>query len=163
MTVTARRRTVVANVFVKGPNVMLGYLGQESLERDWFSTGDLGYLDEAGDLFIVQRRRDLIVSGGENVYPAEVERVLREHGAVEDVVVLGIKDAEWGQRVAAVIVLRAGTNETEVEGELERLCLENLASYKRPRVYKVVDALPLTASGKVKKHELTPLFESENL
>ena len=151
---------VVANVFVKGPNLMLGYLGKEPLDG-WFNTGDLGYLDEEGDLFIVQRRRDLIVSGGENVYPAEVEKTLREHPALENVAVLGIDDAEWGQRVGAVLVLNEAANEAAVLEGLEQLCLTKLAPYKRPRLYKVVDALPLTASGKVKKHELVPLFASE--
>ena len=93
--------------------------------------GDLGYLDEDGDLFIVQRRSDLVISGGENVYPAEVERVLCSHVVVQDAAVLGIADAEWGQRVAAVVQLQSGEN-TSREA-LQAYCRTRLASYKLPR------------------------------
>lgn len=152
----------LGNVWIRGPNVMQGYLGQkESAENDWFNTGDLGYFDDEGDLFIVQRRSDLIVTGGENVYAAEVESVLRKHDAVAEVAVLGLPDPEWGQRVAAVIVLQSSGDSGAVQEALEHLCLEHLASYKRPRAYRFVDVLPLTPSGKVKKFALLPLFESE--
>lgn len=156
---------IIGTVFIKGPQLMLGYLGATARTHGngWFDTGDLGYFDAEGDLFIVQRRRDLIVSGGENVYPAEVEAVLRQHEDVLEVSVLGASDPEWGQRVAAAIVLREGKDAQHIEGELEQLCLAKLAAYKRPRVYAFLSALPLTPSGKVKKHDLLPLFEAETL
>jgi len=108
-------------------------------------TGDIGYLDADGDLWIVQRRSDLIVSGGENVYPAEVEAVLRQHPAVSQVCVVGVPDAEWGQRVAAMVVA-----EGEVTAEqLMDYGRKQLAGYKLPRRIQFVKALPHTASGKI--------------
>jgi len=141
----------VGNLWIRGPNLMQGYLGRENVtETGWFNTGDLGHKDEDGDLFIVQRRSDLIISGGENVYAAEVEAVLRQHVKVAEVAVLGLLDAEWGQRVAAVLVLNGASDAITIVKELEHICLENLAPYKRPRTYRLVEALPLTPSGKVK-------------
>lgn len=152
----------LGNVWIRGPSVMQGYLKQKaSVENDWFDTGDLGYLDKEGDLFIKQRRSDLIVSGGENVYAAEVETILRQHSEVRDVAILGLADAEWGQRVAATVVPKRKNTEEQLEKDLEHLCLTHLAPYKRPRAYRFVDALPLTPSGKVKTFELLPLFGSE--
>ncbi len=112
-------------------------------------TGDIGYLDADGDLWIVQRRSDLIVSGGENVYPSEVEAVLRSHPAVEDACVVGVPDAEWGQRVAAMVALRAGA--TVSAADLIAYSRERLAGYKQPRTVVFVDELPQTASGKVQR------------
>ena len=133
-------------IVVSGATVMKGYLGQPQTNGT-FATGDIGYLDADGDLWIVQRRSDLIVSGGENVYPSEVEAVLRSHPAVEDACVVGVADAEWGQRVAAMVALRAG--ETVSEADLIAYSRERLAGYKQPRTVVFVDELPQTASGKV--------------
>ena len=98
---------------------------------------------------MIQRRADLIVSGGENVYPAEVEQALREHPAVGDACVVGLNDAEWGQRVAAVIVRRSQAQVSEAE--LIAFCRTRLAGYKQPRLIRFIDALPQTASGKVQR------------
>ena len=163
----------IGEIAVRGPTVMQGYYpavsGQRSafsrqasavsgqppvadaeswkLEADgWFHTGDLGYLDADGDLWVVQRRTDLIVTGGENVYPAEVERVLLAHPDVREACVVGVEDAEWGQRVAAAVVLREDAELTEEA--LVAFCRERLAGYKVPRILRFVDALPQTASGK---------------
>jgi O-succinylbenzoic acid--CoA ligase len=107
-------------------------------------------LDDDGDLWLVQRRSDLIVTGGENVFPAEVERALREHAAVQDALVLGLPDAEWGQRVAALVVLCAGavvdTNDLIAEMRSQ------LAGYKLPRVVRFVQSLPMLANGKVDRN-----------
>ena len=154
----------LGTVWIRGPALMQGYLGQAdttTTEDGWFNTGDLGTLDSEGDLFVAQRRSDLIVSGGENVYAAEVEQVLTKHPDVAEAAVLGLPDAEWGQRVAAAVVLKTSDSGGTVQEDLEHFCLEHLAAYKRPRAYRFVDAFPLTPSGKVKKFELLTLFAEE--
>jgi O-succinylbenzoic acid--CoA ligase len=147
-------------IVVSGPTVMAGYyknpdatgkairLNAQNVPELY--TGDIGYLDEDGDLWPVQRRSDLILSGGENVYPAEVEAVLRQHPAVADVCVVGLPDADWGQRVAALVASQPGAQVTAAE--LIAFSRERLAGYKQPRVIEFVDALPQTASGKVERH-----------
>lgn len=147
-------------VIVQSPTVMQGYYGNaeataRTLRDRWLHTGDIGYLDEDGDLFIVQRRTDLIVSGGENVYPAEVEAVIRRHPAVKDVAVVGVADAEWGQRVAAVIVAQ----DTVTGDAIQQYCRQHVAGYKIPRTVKFVDALPQTASGKIERKRVLELVE----
>ncbi len=131
-------------IVVSGATVMKGYLGQPQTNRR-FATGDIGYLDADGDLWIVQRRSDLIVSGGENVYPSEVEAVLRSHPAVEDACVVGVADAEWGQRVAAMVALRAGARVSEAD--LIAYSRERLAGYKQPRTVVFVDRTPADRIG----------------
>ncbi len=135
-------------IVVSGDTVMKGYLGQPPTNGE-FHTGDVGYLDSDGDLWIVQRRSDLIVSGGENVYPSEVEAVLRQHPAVEEACVVGLPDPEWGQRVAAMVKLRSGASLTEAD--LLAFSRERLAGYKQPRRIVFVDELPTTASGKIQR------------
>lgn len=161
----------VGEIVIQGPNVMLGYLGDPAPDipltqwgtperlpyQDGFPTGDLGYVDADGDLFVVSRRSDLIVTGGENVYPAEVERVLGAHPSVADVCVVGVPSAEWGQQVAAVVVTSPpGPLSVDREAEQEAMikvlnayARERLAGYKVPRIWCFVAALPLTASGKI--------------
>jgi O-succinylbenzoic acid--CoA ligase len=148
-------------ILVKGPTVMQGYYGDEdathkTLRDEWLHTGDIGYFDEAHDLFLVQRRSDLIVSGGENIYPSEVEAVLKKHPAIKEIAVVGINDAEWGQQVAAAIILENGTSLTE--DELEKYSREQLAAYKIPRIVKFVDELPMTGSGKIQRSGVKELF-----
>jgi O-succinylbenzoic acid--CoA ligase len=151
----------VGEVCVSGPVVMPGYWQDEPatqavLRGGWLHSGDLGYLDDDGDLWVVQRRTDLIVSGGENVYPAEVEAVLRQHSAVMDVCVVGIPDAEWGQRVVAVVVVKDQLSVTEAS--LIAFARLSLAGYKIPREVHFVKELPMTASGKVSRQAVTGLF-----
>ncbi len=119
---------------------------------DFWATGDLGYLDDDGDLWIVQRRTDLIVTGGENVYPSEVERVLRGLTAVYAACVIGIDSPEWGQTVAAMVQLHPDA--TVTEAELLTYCRQQLAGYKLPRHIQFVNALPQTASGKIARAEV---------
>jgi O-succinylbenzoic acid--CoA ligase len=147
-------------VIVKGGTIMQGYYNDPEatakvLREGMLYTGDIGYLDEAGDLYIVQRRSDLILSGGENVYPTEVEKVLRQHPAVIDVCVVGIPSAEWGQQVAAVIVLKSEMTTNEVD--LTAFCREQLAGYKIPRRFRFVESLPKTASGKIERKAVIDL------
>ena len=148
----------LGEIQVRGPSIMQGYLGSERQAHEWFATGDIGYLDVDGDLFIKQRRSDLIVSGGENVYPAEVESVLRQSEYVQDVVVFALEHPEWGQQVAAAVVLVGGINMSIAELEMQRLCEAQLAGFKRPRLYIETKEFPTTASGKVRRLELPNYF-----
>jgi O-succinylbenzoic acid--CoA ligase len=141
-------------VVVSGPTVMAGYYRDPEttaavLRDGRLHTGDVGYLDADGDLWLLDRRGDLIVSGGENVYPAEVERGLRAHPAVAAACVVGLPHAVWGRQVAAAIVLKEQA--TVTESELLAHCRRLLAGYKLPRQITFVDALPLTGSGKVQR------------
>jgi o-succinylbenzoate---CoA ligase len=139
-------------VVVSGPTVMQEYYNDpqataKAMQNGRLHTGDIGYLDEDGDLWLVQRRSDMIVTGGENVYPAEVEEVLRGHTAVANVCVVGISDAEWGQQVTAMVQLHP--EQTLMEKELLAFSRKLLAGYKQPRHIRFVTQLPLTASGKI--------------
>jgi O-succinylbenzoic acid--CoA ligase len=155
----------LGELLVKGDTVMRAYYGdpaatQNALRDGWLHTGDIGYLDEDGDLFILQRRADLIVSGGENIYPAEVERVLRLHPGLAEAVVFGSPDKEWGQRVAAIIECRKGASPSAIE--ITDFAREHLAAYKIPRQFAFVDALPRTASGKIQRREARRVFDDAN-
>jgi len=150
-------------VVISGSTVFAGYYNNpeataKTLRNGELYTGDIGYLDEDGDLWLVQRRSDLIVSGGENIYPAEIERVLREHPAVAEVCVVGIPNPEWGQQVAAAIVLK--TNAQVTSEELMLFSRQHLAGYKQPRLIKFVDSLPQTASGKIQRGKVLEIFGS---
>ncbi len=139
-------------ILVAGPTVTPGYWKNEpataeAIRNGWLHTGDIGRFDEDGYLYVLDRRDDLIVSGGENVYPAEVETVLLGYPGVRAVAVVGVADAAWGQTVAAAIV--AGS---EIEpADVERFARERLAAYKVPRVVRQVEELPVTANGKVRR------------
>lgn len=151
---------VHGEVVISGRTVMAGYYrneGDDALRNGELHTGDIGYLDEDGDLWLVQRRSDLIVSGGENVYPAEVESALREHPAVADVCVVGIASEVWGQQVAAAIVFK--NPESVSAEEFDQFLRARLAGYKRPRYYRFVAELPMTGSGKVNRSLVKALFE----
>ncbi len=149
-------------IVVRGPTLMRGYLDDPAatavaLRDGWLHTGDIGYRDDDGDLFVLQRRSDLIVSGGENVYPAEVEAVLRTHPAVADCAVVGLPSAEWGQRVAALLVARSvGAQEEQRRAleDIESYCRQRLAGYKLPRLLRWAAALPLNAAGKVDRQQV---------
>ena len=123
-----------------------------ALRGGWLHTGDIGYLDAEGYLYVLDRRDDLIVSGGENVYPAEVEEALRSHPGVLDAGVIGLTDEEWGQRVVAVVVLGEAASATE--GALLTFCRERLAPYKVPKELHFVTNLPRNAAGKLLRREL---------
>ncbi|MCB0165588.1 MAG: o-succinylbenzoate--CoA ligase [Anaerolineae bacterium] len=147
----------IGEIVVSGPTVMRGYYRQPAatekvLRNGEFYTGDMGYFDQAGDLWVVQRRADLIVSGGENVYPVEVEQVLHQHPAVDEVCVFGVEDTEWGQRVAAIVVPKSGVEVSTQE--LMDFSRDHLAGYKLPRLIHFIDALPRTASGKIRRDEV---------
>jgi fatty-acyl-CoA synthase len=141
-------------LLVKGPNVMTGYWNQpeataEALRDGWFHSGDVGHLDADGYLFVDDRKKDLIISGGENVYPAEIENLLAGHPALAEVAVVGRADAQWGEVPVAVVVLRAGA--TLDLATLQAFFAGKLARYKHPRDLVVIDALPRNALGKIRK------------
>ena len=150
-------------VCVRGDVVMSGYWDDPqataaALRDGWLWTGDVGVFDDDGFLTLKDRSKDLIVSGGSNVYPREVEEVLLRHARVAEAAVVGRPDPEWGEAVVAFVVARDGTLEDKVSGgfagELDRLCLEHIARFKRPREYRFVERLPKNEYGKVVKKEL---------
>jgi fatty-acyl-CoA synthase len=148
----------VGEVLMRGPTVMVGYWNMpektaDTIRSGWLHSGDLGRVDEDGFLYIMGRGKDMIISGGENIYPAAIERVLREHPDVRDVAVVGVPDPEWSEAVCAVIVPREGT--TPTAASVIAFVGGRLAGYNRPRHVVFVDALPVTtATGKVQKAEL---------
>ena len=148
----------IGEVIVRGPCMMIGYydrdeLNERVLYKGWYHSGDLGYVDEDGYLWIADRVDDMIISGGENIYPREVEDVLYEHPGILDAAVIDEPDEKWGKRVVAVIVRK---DSSLTEQDLEQFCRDNakLARYKRPRRYVFVDVLPRNASGKIQKYLL---------
>ncbi|HVM95395.1 MAG TPA: AMP-binding protein [Candidatus Acidoferrales bacterium] len=152
-------------IYVKSPALGFRYRGAEEKNRaafrdGFFTAGDLGYVDADGYLYIADRRTDLIISGGANIYPAEVEAVMMQHPAVADVAVVGLPDAEMGKVVLAVVEPRAGHAATAAD--LIAFARDNLAHYKCPRRVELVDTLPREPSGKVRKHELVLRYEESN-
>lgn len=148
-------------ILVRGPAVTPGYWENpqataETVRDGWLHTGDLGYLDEDGFLFVAGRKRDLIISGGMNIYPSDVEHVLRGHPAVRDVAVIGLPHERWGEQVCAVIQLVPGASVDEAD--VIGYCRERLASFKKPSVVHFVDEFPMTISGKVRKYALREQF-----
>ena len=146
---------------VRGPNVFAGYLDRPAdtaaaFQDGWFRTGDMARVDDHGFLHIVDRLKDVIITGGENVYSTEVETVLITHPSVAEVAVIGVPDAHWGERVVAVIAPAPGA--TPDPEDLSAHCRGRLAGYKVPRDYHVVDALPKSALGKTLKSDLRALF-----
>jgi O-succinylbenzoic acid--CoA ligase len=144
-------------IVVRGPTVMRGYLRDplstaRALREGWLYTGDIGCLDAEGGLRVFDRRDDLIVSGGENVYPAEIEAVLLEHQSVDDVGVAGVPDADLGARVVAWVVAAPGT--APDVAALQHHCRSRLAGFKQPREFRYVDALPRNAAGKLQRSRL---------
>lgn len=137
-------------IVVSGPTVTSGCAGGQ------LYTGDVGYQDDDGDLWVLQRRSDLIVTGGENVYPVEVERILCQHPAVAAACVVGVDHPEWGQQVAAAVILEAGISVTA--NDLQTFCRVHLAGYKLPRQIRFVPRLPETSSGKIKRAAVVELF-----
>jgi len=146
---------------VRGPNVFAGYLDRPeasaaAFDGEWFRTGDLGEVDADGYLRIVGRSKELIISGGFNVFPREVEDVLRACPGVVDACVVGVPDEEWGERVVAVVVLREGSGGVEM---LEAHCRAKLASFKRPEKILLMAELPRTSTGKLLRRDLIPLVK----
>jgi len=157
----------VGELVLKGPSMCSGYFGDPEASRaavdaeGWFHTGDMALVDEDGFYFIVDRKKDMFISGGENVYPVEIEKALYEHPAVAQCAVVGVPDEKWGEVGKAVVVLKPGTSATEEE--LIEHCRARLARYKVPRSVVFMEALPLSAAGKILKRELRKQFVEEGV
>jgi long-chain acyl-CoA synthetase len=150
----------VGEIVTRGPHVMKGYWHNAeataaAFTRGWLRTGDLGYFDSDGFLFIVSRKKELIIRGGYNVYPSEIENVLHAHPAIAEAAVVGVPDERLGEEVVAVVILRPGMD--VAEHELVSYCRGQLAAYKCPRVYQFRTELPKNALGKVLKDELAAM------
>jgi O-succinylbenzoic acid--CoA ligase len=151
----------IGEIVIRGPSVTPGYSDRPAataaaLRDGWLHTGDLGYLDAEGYLYVVDRRDDLIISGGENIYPAEVEAVLLAHPAVAEAGVFGVPDARWGQSVAAAVVPRPGM--AAESASLIAFCAERLARYKVPYRILSVAELPRNAAGKLLRRALRDMW-----
>jgi acyl-CoA synthetase (AMP-forming)/AMP-acid ligase II len=149
---------------VQGPNVMLGYYKQPEetakvLKGGWFYTGDMAWADEEGYLFFSDRKKDVIVSGGENIASREVEEALYKHPDVFRAAVFGVPDEKWGERVIAAIVPKDGMH--PVAEDIRTFTKEHLAGYKVPREIIVMDQLPESGTGKVQKNELKKIYQAK--
>ena len=147
----------VGELMYQGESLMSGYWARkketdEVIREGWLRTGDAGYVDKDGFFFIKDRIKDMIVTGSENVYPAEIEAVLASHPDIVEVAVIGVPDARWGESVKACVVKRLGS--TVTAEMLIHWCRDKLAGYKRPRTVDFIDALPRNASGKMLKRKL---------
>jgi len=148
-------------IFLKGPTITPGYIDSpkataQAFHDGWFATGDIGYLDNDGYLYVLDRRSDLIISGGENIYPAEIESVLQSHPAVNEAGVCGQADPQWGQVPIAFVTLKSSSS-ASVE-ELLNYAAQHLARYKQPRAIYITSQLPRTSSGKLVRRELATLL-----
>ncbi|HEU4842089.1 MAG TPA: long-chain-fatty-acid--CoA ligase [Ilumatobacteraceae bacterium] len=151
----------VGEIVVRGDQVLKGYFGNPeataaAFHGEWFKTGDMARRDEEGFFYIVDRKKDMIITGGENVYSREVEEALYLHPGVAEAAVIGIPDETWGENVTAVIVARAGT--TITEAEIVATVRDRLAGYKKPKAVHFIDEMPKTVSGKILKRELRDRF-----
>jgi long-chain acyl-CoA synthetase len=149
----------VGEILIRGHNVMKGYWDrpeatEETVRDGWLYTGDMGKTDEDGYFYIVDRKKDLIIRGGYNVYPREIEEVLYEHPAVREAAVLGIPHDEYGEEVGAAVTLKDGANATPEQ--LRDYVKEQVAAYKYPRKVWLVDELPKGPTGKILKREIEP-------
>ena len=147
----------IGEISIKGPQVMKGYWNrpeetEATFRNGWLLTGDLGYMDEKGYFYVVDRKKDVIIAGGFNIYPREIEEVLYEHEDIQELVVAGVPDPYRGETVKAYIVLKEGASVT-VE-ELDEFARKYLAAYKVPRAYEIRKELPKTAVGKILRRVL---------
>jgi acyl-CoA synthetase (AMP-forming)/AMP-acid ligase II len=150
----------VGEIHVRTPRAMKGYAGADSpfTADGWLPTRDMGWMDPDGYLYVAGRKDDMIIRGGENIAPAEVEAVVGSHPAVEEVAVLGAPDVEWGQRIAAFIVLRPGAQASA--DDIVDFCRERLASFKKPEILRFVPELPKNPMGKILRRELKDRLET---
>ncbi|WP_396427006.1 AMP-binding enzyme [Amycolatopsis sp. EV170708-02-1] len=150
----------VGEIVVRGHNVMAGYLNRPEataavIVDGWFRSGDLGFLDDDGYLSLVDRKKDMILRGGYNVYPREIEEVLARHPAIAQVAVIGVPDERYGEEICAVVVTAPDREAgPELAAELVAWSKKHVAAYKYPRRVEFLDAMPLGPSGKILKREL---------
>jgi long-chain acyl-CoA synthetase len=154
----------IGEILIKSKRNMTGYwrnseATDKAIKDGWLYTGDMGYYDENGFIYIADRKKDMIVTGGENVYPKEVEEVLYRHPAVMEATVIGIPDKYWVERVQALVVLRQGANATAEE--VIDFCKEHIAHYKAPKGVEFVESLPKNPQGKILKREIRKRYWTE--
>jgi acyl-CoA synthetase (AMP-forming)/AMP-acid ligase II len=147
----------IGEIIVRSRRIMSEYWRRpketaEAIQNGWLYTGDMGYYDERGYIYIADRKKDMIITGGENVYPREVEDVLYKHPAVEEAAVIGVPDSYWVERVHAVVALKRDAQATEED--VISFCHEHLARYKAPKSVGFVESLPKSAQGKILKREI---------
>ncbi len=150
----------IGEVVIRGPQVMKGYLKRpeetaEALRNGWLHTGDIGYLDEDGYLYITDRKKDIIIKGGENIMPTQIEEVLYQHPAVAEAAVIGVPDPDYGEEIVACVALKPGAE--AAPEEILAFCAERLPSFKRPREVRILQSLPKSSIGKILKRELRSL------
>jgi len=156
----------IGEIIARGDNIALGYwkMPEETAEtfRDgWLYTGDMGYRDEDGYIYVVDRKKDIIISGGENISSREVEDVIYQHPGVKEVAVIGVPDKEWGEAVKAVVALKEEYKGKVTEEEIIEFCRDRLAGYKKPRSVDFVDELPKNPAGKIAKAELKKRYRQK--
>ena len=144
-------------ILIRGPQVTSGYYNKpeenaSAFVDGWFATGDIGYMDEEGYLFIVDRKKDMIIAGGYNIYPRDIDEVLFEHPKIQEACAVGVPHAYRGETVKAFIVPNPG--ETITEEEITAYCKERLAAYKVPKIYEFLDELPKSTVGKILRRKL---------
>jgi long-chain acyl-CoA synthetase len=154
----------VGEICIRGDHIMKGYFNKpedtaQALRGGWLHTGDMAYKDEDGYLFIVDRKKEMVIRGGENIYPKELEGIIYRHPQVMDVAVVGVPDAIYGEEVMACLVLRPG--QTLTEEAFKEWCRANMASYKVPKYVDFRTALPKNILGKILKKELKSALKSE--
>jgi acyl-CoA synthetase (AMP-forming)/AMP-acid ligase II len=147
----------VGEIVVRSEGMLKDYWGRpeeakECIKRGWFHTGDMATVDEDGYIYVVERKKDMIISGGENIYPREIEEVLYAHPSISEAAVIGVPDEKWRESVKALLVVKEGAKLTEEEAI--QFCKERLASYKKPRSAEFVESLPRNPLGKVVKTAL---------
>ena len=152
-------------LIVKGPQVMKGYWNNQKatekvLKNGWLYTGDIGYMTEDGFFYIIDRQDDMIIAGGYNIYPREVEEVLYEHESIQEVAIVGVSHSYRGETVLASVVLKEGHDVSEEE--LNKHCRKSLAAYKVPRIYQIVEELPKSTVGKILKKDIVSNYELQN-
>ena len=151
----------IGEIVARGKNIMMGYwknpeLTAQTLRGGWFHTGDMGMIDEDGYVYLMDRKADMIITGGENVYPKETEDVLYAHPAIKECAVVAAPDDRWGERVQAVVVLKAG--QIVAEEEHIKHCKSKLAGYKCPKKIEFWDELPKTPIGKILRRDVKKHF-----
>lgn len=154
----------IGEFHVRSPVMFSGYLNRPEdtasvVVDGWYQTGDLGRVDAEGNYYVVDRAKDMIISGGENIYSAEVERTVAQHPAIASVAVVGAPDQKWGERVTAFVTLQPGARTTEAE--IQEHCRQLIARYKVPKVVRIEDSLPTTPSGKIQKAALRTMLANE--
>lgn len=153
----------IGQIICKSPQIMVGYYNnkgetEKAIKDNWFQTGDAGYIDKDGFIFVKDRIKDVVISGGENIYSAEVENILLEHPNVSEVSVIGLPDIKWGEVVTAIIVA-FDVHNNNFDIELIRFCDDKLAKFKIPKKFIYIKTLPKNASGKVLKNELRKIYK----